>query len=159
MGSYAKRGDSLLSIAHADTKEVVVSIDQRDLESIKENEGKRLRVAFPGMKVFDSEMVRINPKASAAPQHPSLCANAGGPLPVKPVAASSQNEQSRFELLVPRFTVELRLDREFGEQLQSGQRGRACFATNRQSLGSYLFVAASEWLEHKIDVATQSAAF
>ncbi len=159
LGSYAQRGDSLLSIAHADTKEVVVSIDQRDLESINGNEGKRLRVAFPGMKVFDSELLRIDPKASTAPQLPSLCANAGGPLPVKPVAASSQNEESRFELLVPRFTAELRLDREFGEQLQSGQRGRAFFETNRQSLGSYLFIAASEWLEHKIDLATQSAAF
>jgi putative peptide zinc metalloprotease protein len=159
LGSYAKRGDSLLSLAHADTKEVVVSIDQRDLESIKENVGKCLRVAFPGMDVFESELVRINPRASADPKHPSLCANAGGPLPVKPVSASSDNDEARFELLVPRFTVELELAPEFGKQLHSGQRGRAFFATNRQSLGSYLFVAASEWLEQKIDMATQTAVF
>ena len=67
--------------------------------------------------------------------------------------------QAGFELLVPRFTVELELDPETGKRLQSGQRGRAFFATNRQSLGSYLFVAASEWLEHKIELATQSAVF
>ena len=96
MGSYAKRGDPLLSIAQAATKEVVVSIDQRDLESIKENEGKSLRVVFPGMTVFDSELVRVNPKASAEPQHPSLCANVGGPLPVKPVAAQSDDDASRI---------------------------------------------------------------
>ena len=159
IGSYADRGDPLLSIAHADTKEVVVSIDQRDLESIKENEGKRLRVVFPGLPVFESELVKINPRASADLQHPSLCANAGGPLPVKPVAATSETEEAGFELLVPRFTVELELESEYGKQLQSGQRGRAFFATNRQSLGGYLFVAASEWLERKIDLATQTAVF
>ena len=72
IGSYADRGDPLLSIAHAETKEVVVSIDQRDLESIKENEGSCLRVVFPGMPVFESELVKINPRASADLQHPSL---------------------------------------------------------------------------------------
>lgn len=159
LGSYADRGDALLSIAHADTKEVVVSIDQRDLESIKENEGSRLRVAFPGLPVFESELVKINPRASADPKHPSLCANAGGPLPVKPVSTNYDNEEARFEMLVPRFTVELDLEPGIGKQLHSGQRGRAFFATNKQSLGSYLFVAASEWLEQKIDMATQTAVF
>ena len=46
--SFASRGDPLLSIAQTEAKEIVVSIDQRDADSIRGNEGKFLRVAFPG---------------------------------------------------------------------------------------------------------------
>ncbi len=160
IGNFAKRGDPLLSIAQRQTKEVVVSIDQRDLESIKGNEGEFLRVALPGLNVFASKLVRVEPKASETPTHPSLCAHAGGPLDVRPAsAASEQSDQPKFELLSPRFNVVLELESETSKELSSGQRGRAFFSTCEQSLGSYFYLAASDWLESKIEIATQTAAF
>ncbi len=157
--SFANRGDALLSIAQAETKEVVVSIDQRDAESIRGSEGTFLRVAFPGMRVFESKLIHVDPRASAKPTHPAMCANVGGPLPVKPASSSGENDGSQFELLDPRFSVELELHADVGEQLQSGQRGTAFFATHRQSLGSYFFIATRDWLQDKIEMATQTAVF
>ena len=160
IGNFAKRGDPLLTIAQKQTKEVVVSIDQRDLESIKGNEGELLRVAFRGSPLFKSKLIRVNPRASQTPTHPSLCAQAGGPLTVRPAPAtdSSSNEPA-VELLSPRFNVVLELDQSLSSQLHSGQRGRAFFSTCETSLGSYFILAASDWLENKIEIATQTAVF
>ena len=160
IGSFASRGDPLLTIAQRQRKEVVVSIDQRDLESIEGSEGDQLRVVFPGHSVFQSTLFRIDPTASTTPMHPSLCAQAGGPLAVRPAAASGQDDQeAEVELLTPRFNAFLNLDQEVGSKLHSGQRGRAFFSTKRQSLGSYFYLAACQWLEDKIEIATQTAVF
>ena len=159
IGNFTKRGDALLTIAQRATKEVVVSIDQRDLESIKGNEGQFIRVAFPGAKLFESKLIRVDPTASTTPTHPSLCAQAGGPLTVRPVTANEKSNEPAVELLSPRFNVVLELGGELSSQLQSGQRGRAFFSTCEQSLGSYFYLAAADWLENKIEIATQTAVF
>ncbi len=157
--SFIRRGDTLLNFAQKQTKEIVVSVDQSDLGSIKCNRGGSLRVAFPGVKVVHCDLVRINPRASETPTHPSLCANAGGPLEVKPAPATGDDQQRSFALLTPRFTVELKVDSTTGAMLRSGQRGRAFFAAERQSLGAYLYLAANRWVEKKLNAAMQTAAF
>ena len=159
IGSFANRGDALLTIAHRQKKEVVVSIDQRDLESIEGGEGDQLRVVFPGLGVFESTLFRIDPTASQTPLHPSLCAQAGGPLPVRPVSGGQEDQEAQVELLSPRFNAFLNLEQAVGSELHSGQRGRAFFSTKRQSLGSYFYLAACDWLEEKIEIATQTAVF
>ncbi|MDG1873870.1 MAG: efflux RND transporter periplasmic adaptor subunit [Mariniblastus sp.] len=158
-GSFAKRGDTLLTIAKRDRKEVVVSIDQRDLDSIEGTEGEEMRVVFPGLSVFETTLDRIETKASQTPMHPSLCAHAGGALTVRPITNSGESQDPTVELLSPRFNVFLCLDPISSRQLQSGQRGKAFFSTKRQSLGSYFYLAACDWLESKIELATQTAVF
>ncbi len=157
--SFARAGEALLSIAHAETKEVVVSVDQRDLESIQGKEGIYLRVAFPGQPLLRTKLTRVNPRVSNHLQHDSWGANLGGPLPVQPVADESQRQEVQFELLDPRFTMDLALEPAMSESLFAGQRGRAFFVTNRQSLGSYLYLATADWLKEKIELAIQTATF
>ena len=160
IGNFANRGDPLLWVAQRQTKEVVVSIDQRDLESIEGSEGEQMRVVFPGQSVFETTLFRIDPRASKIPLHPSLCAQAGGPLPVRPSASpNGDEEEAQVEMLDPRFNAFLKLDQENSNKLHSGQRGRAFFSTKRQSLGSYFYLAACDWLEDKIEIATQTAVF
>lgn len=159
VGSFVKRGDSLLSIGQSQSKEIIVSIDQRDLESLKGNEGTVVRVAMPGTPVFETQLARVNPRASERPTHLALCANIGGPLDVRPVNGENQSAESSVELLSPRFNAILRLTPDSSGRLQSGQRGRAFFLTCDQSLGDYCYLAAKDWLERKIEIATQSAVF
>jgi putative peptide zinc metalloprotease protein len=141
-------------VAQHRSKEVIVSIDQRDLDSVKENQGQEIRVMISGMPVFKSRFTRVNPRATTHPTHPSLCAFAGGPLPVKGAASESEDGPA-FELLSPRFNAELSLDDEISQSLHSGQRGLAFFKTGRQSMGSYLYLAACDWLRNKIELAMQ----
>ncbi len=159
-GSFAKLGDTLLSMAEQKTKEVVVAIEQRDWESLKGKSGNAMRVAMKSLPVFQATINRIDGRASDVPKHPSLCANAGGPLPIKSVTADSkQNQDANFLLLTPHFNVDLELSPEVSSRLMSGQRGRAFFATKSESLGQYMFVAVEQWLKEKIEMATQTATF
>ncbi|QEG20899.1 efflux RND transporter periplasmic adaptor subunit [Mariniblastus fucicola] len=153
-GQFVEQGDPMLNVARHRSKEVIVSIDQRDLDSVKENQGQELRVMISGMPVFRSRFTRVNPRATTTPTHPSLCAFAGGPLPVKASGSESEDGPS-FELLSPRFTAELSLEDDISQSLHSGQRGLAFFKTGRQSMGSYLYLASCEWLRNKIELAMQ----
>ncbi len=158
IGSFVHRGDEVLTIAEKKTKEIVISIDQSDLESIKCNQEKMLQVAFPGKRVFQSKLIRIDPRADDRPTHPSLCANEGGPLPIR-YANQRSGDSSTVRLLSPRFTAELDVVADVGDDLYSGQRGRVYFSAQRQSLGGYLYLVAAHWFERKLDKATRSAAF
>lgn len=159
LGSFVHRGAELLTIAPFNTKEVVVSVDQRDLESIRNNIGNPIKIIMPGLPLFQSQLSRVNPRASTISTHPSLCAYANGPLAVKPIANDQHSENLEFELLAPRFNAFIELGKNQSNLLESGQRGRAIFPTGDLSLGNYFYITASEWLESKIKFATQNAAF
>lgn len=158
VGSFVKQGDALMNVAAQDTKELVVSVDQADLESIKSNIGKQVRVMLPGRPVFTSSIKRIDPRASDQPTELRLCANSGGPLPVKPNpnAITGDDSQPAFVLLSPRFDAYVSVDRNIGKQIHSGQRGRVFFSATEQSLGSYFFLATREWLKKKIEMAVET---
>ena len=155
LGSFVSQGDELMSVAKRDTKEILISVDQRDFESIQLNQQHSLRVILPGVETFASQIVRIDPRASNMPMHRTLCADAGGPLPLKPAPHNSQDaSEESMVLLSPRFDVLVSLDSGMGQRLRSGQRGEAFFLARTQSMGSYLYIAASEWLKQKIEQAT-----
>ena len=160
LGIFANLGDTLLSMAEKRTKEVVVAIEQRDWEAFKGNAGKTMRVAIQSVPIFESKINRIDGRASDTPKHPSLCANAGGPLPIKSAAADeNEKSESEFQLLTPHFNVDLEISPKISAKLMSGQRGRAFFHTQRKSLGEFMFVAVEDWLRNKIEMATQTATF
>ncbi len=159
IGSFVKRGDNLLNMAQEQSKEIVVTIDQREWESLKGKLGTSMRVVMNSVSVFSSKVEHIDARASDVPSHLSLCAVAGGPLAIKQGSRSESGRDPQYKLLTPHFTVDLQLSREVSEKLNAGQRGRAFFAAERQSLGGYFFVVAEDWLKKKLQRAIHSAAF
>lgn len=161
INSFSKRGDPLLTLAKRDQKEVVISVDQKDLESIRINKDEPVRVILPGVPMFESQLDKIAPTASSRPSHLALCAHVNGPLPVKQADSGddSDNDDSSMELLSPRLTATLELDKVLSTRLQAGQVGRAFFKARSQSLGSYLFLAARDWFKTQVELASQTAAF
>ena len=158
-GRFIRPGDPMLNIARDATKEIVVSIDQRDLESVRQNKEQDVRVLFSGMPVLHGRMVQFNPRATTVTTHPTLSAHLGGSLDVRPSTNPNQKESDphAMELLDPRFTAHLAIESDNGKQLHSGQRGWAFIRSSRQSMGSYLYLAAHDWLQDKIELATQAA--
>jgi len=155
-GQFVDQGDPILNVAKHRHKEIIVSMDQRDLDSVTENQGQEIRVLFSGMPVFRSRFSHINPRATTSTTHPTLCTHAGGSLPVKSASASdADSEGASFELLSPRFTAKLTLEDDVSQSIHSGRRGLAFFKTGRQSMGSYLYLAACDWLRNKIELAMQ----
>jgi putative peptide zinc metalloprotease protein len=161
-GRFLHQGDEIFSFSLDGNKEILVSIDQRDWDAMNLCEGKPLRIAIPGQPLLSCPIRRAQPRASLIPPHLSLAASHGGALPVKSKAndASNQKESSMpVELLSPRFTLELELDRVQSQTLAAGQRGYVYFETKRQSMGSYLILSISNWIEVKKELAAHSAAF
>ena len=157
IGSFASAGDSLLTIAEKQTKEIVVAIQQQDWESLKGKTGAEMRIALRSQKVFAAPISRIDPRATDQPRIEALCASAGGSIPVKQIGDDDGDSDQR--LLSPHFYVDLALPSEVSVDLIAGQRGRAFFQAKRQSMGSYLWNATENWLKNKIEIATQTAAF
>ena len=140
LGSFVKQGDELMTVAKRDTKEIVVSVDQRDLESIQLSQHQPLRIALPGIGLFESKIARIDPRASNSPTHPTLCANAGGPLPMKPAPhGTTADPDQNMVLLSPRFDVLVSLDEATSESLRSGQRGKSLLLRSDAIAGQLSF--------------------
>ncbi len=158
LGSFAKQGSVLLSVADLNSKEIVISVDQGDYESLKKSIGNPVKVLFPGSKLMTANLAKINPRASDRTGYPSLSAANGGPLPVKPAGPEATGDD-RFVLLAPRLTAKLDFVSVNDEPLQSGQRGLAYFQSRSQSLGAYLYLKCDRWLSNKIEQAIQTAPF
>jgi hypothetical protein len=94
LGSFAHRGDEILTIAPLNSKEVVVSIDQRNLDLIRNSLGEPIRIVLPGLPAFQSLLSRINPQASTHSTPSSLCAHAARFL-----CAQSQETTTRLMTL------------------------------------------------------------
>jgi len=156
-GSFAKLGTTLMTIARKQTKEIVVAVEQQSWESLKGKTGFEMRVAFPSNKLITAEVARIDPKASDKLRLEELSVTAGGPLSVKRV--TEPREESSTRLLTPHFYVDLELSSEESVRLFAGQRGRAFYRTNDQSMGNYLMVQIDNWVREKIEIATRTATF
>ena len=157
-GSFLKRGHTLVNVAQQDTKELVVSVDQADLESIKSNIGNPVRVLLPGRPVFSSTIQRITPSVSTTPTEMRICVNGGGVLPVKPNPAAQNNPNApEFVLLSPRFDAYVPIDHQTGNGIAPGQRCEVFFASKEQSLGNYMLLGISKWLQDKIQLAVETS--
>ena len=149
-GSFVNEGDPLLTVFEKRAKEIRVSIDQTDLDSVKANVGEKVTVIFPGLPMARCTLDRLDPRASDIPLHPSLTANHGGPLAVRPVDDSTDETAGKLRLLSPRFTATLGLPAELGMRFRGGQRGSILIRASERSLGSYLFLASRNWIRKKL---------
>ena len=82
-------------------------------------------------------------------------------MPVKQLSDDREESPSesaeRFQLLSPRFEVELTIEPNSCPSLNCGQVGRAFFETKRQSLGQYLYLESSDWFQRQFEAATVGA--
>ncbi|MEZ6095259.1 MAG: efflux RND transporter periplasmic adaptor subunit [Pirellulaceae bacterium] len=152
LGQFVASGDVVLTVANADSREIVVSIAQTDLAHLQTKTSAQFRAVFPGTPVIRCSLKRLNTQASMVPVHRALCADAGGALPVRPVSHRSAEEES-VEFLAPRITLELSPTDTAASSLKSGQTGTVVFSAQHSSMGAYLFVFGREWLEHKFKQA------
>ena len=144
VGQFFEEGDELLTIGDEAAKELRISMDQRQMEGWQQAEVRpNIRTRIPGVGVFRGTIETVEPLASTRPLHVSLCANAGGPLPVK-----LDGEKPR--LIEPRFTAVIPLPRELAKQLHAGRRVTAVVELPRHSLWSYLRQQVQQWIKSRV---------
>lgn len=139
LGTYATVGTEIVSIGHENRKELRIAIRQDDVQAFRGSLGADIDVRLPGIGRLKCELVRLNPRASVEPSHPSLCASFGGPLNVRERPRSETNgTEHTFELLSPRFRGIVGLSETESSQLRVGQRGVAWLANGNESIAEHL---------------------
>jgi len=155
-GRYMRRGDTVLTVAKSNSREIVASIDQENSSAIELVSDQMIKAVFPGIPVKLCSVSSINPRADTRPLHPALCVPAGGPLAVRPTARTgSPNEnQAELELVAPRINIELQLPDGVDKQVFPGQTGHIIFASQKHSLGVWGWLSLTDWVRKKIRLAT-----
>ena len=158
-GQFLHRGDTILTVAKNNSREIVASIDQDNSSAIELVADQPIKAVFPGIPVRLCIVSNINPRADTRPVHPALCAPAGGPLPVRHVAKSNSKEDhpTEFEFLTPRFNIELQIPDSVGDHVFPGQTGQIIFASQKHSLGAWAWLSLTEWVRKKVRLAAGSA--
>ncbi len=156
IGDFVKQGDELMSFADPSQKEVLVSIDQEQIKSVKNRVSPKVRFLFAGAKRMSSKIDSIEPRATDVPVHSSMTAAMGGSLPVRP-AANNESQNDEFRLISPRFTARSNLSKNISRRLAAGQRGRAFIEGRQISVGGFLVLQCRNWIRSKLQTATQGS--
>ncbi len=154
-GSFLNQGDVVLRCADPDQKQVLLTIDQHQVESVRQRMEAPVRLVFPGSPIMSTELRSLDPRASDTPPDLSLTAVAGGSLPVRPVGESENRseEDPDYRLLAPRFTGRCDLPPGTSGSLSAGQRGTALVYGRNISLGGYVVSGCREWIRNQLQAA------
>ncbi len=158
-GRYIPQGQPVLTLARNNSLEIVASLDQDNSSAIARVSANPVKAVFSGVPVTLCNVSAIRPRADIHPAHPALCVPAGGPLAVRPKAQNSEDggqRESEFELLSPRFNIELQIPPAASSQLAPGQTGRVIFASQRHSLGVWGWISLTDWIRSKFRLATSA---
>ncbi|MCA9175841.1 MAG: HlyD family efflux transporter periplasmic adaptor subunit [Planctomycetales bacterium] len=142
-GRHFQEGAELLAIGDDAAKELRVSIDQGQLEGLQRLQRASVRVRIPGHRPFRALLQSVEPQASVKPLHLSLCATAGGVLPVV-----IENDEVR--LVEPRFTAVAKLPAELASELQAGRRATAVLELARRPLLHFVHSRLKQWLDARM---------
>ena len=185
-GRYFRQGDSLCMVTPSEEKEILLSIQQEDLDIIKdhvrrqseENDGvvnvESVLRGHPG--TVKGVIEQIEESASLNLPHPSLSSQSGGPLIVRGASAVQNDptgginedprndlgqdpESAQVELIKPRFGATARIDKEFGATLGEGEWGYARFeGLEQERLGSWLYHEAYNYINAQWELMQQFSA-
>ena len=149
IGNYLKEGTELLVIGDDARKEVLASVDQRDLEafSVAEIDSADLRIRGNGPAA--SASLALEPRASTRLPHPALSAVHGGEVDV--VASSSDSDDDGVKLSEPRFLLRAKLDAAASSTVFAGQQASAAPLSGRRTLAQQLTSGLRDWARSLID--------
>ncbi len=149
IGNYLKEGTELLVIGDEARKEVLASIDQRDLEafSVADIHSADLRIRGAGPTA--SASLALEPRASTRLPHPALSAVHGGEVDV--VASSSDSDDDGVKLSEPRFLLRAKLDAASSSLVFAGQQASAAPLSGRRTMAEQLTSALRDWTRSLVD--------
>lgn len=150
IGNHLQEGTELLVIGDDTRKEVLASVDQRDLEAFPVTGRETAHLKIRGAGSTNSTQLVLAPRASTRLPHPALSAIHGGDIDV---VASTDKEDSDedFRLSEPRFLLRATLDSDMSSQVFAGQRASAAPLAECQTIAHQLTRALRDWARSLVD--------
>ncbi len=149
VGNYLKSGTELVVIGNEDHKEILASVDQRDLEAFSDSRQTIARIQVRGVEVTPSSAFIVEPRASTRLPHPALAATHGGVVDV--VADDRENDSDGVRLSEPRFPLRSALDAVSSKQMHAGQLAAVTPQSGRQTIAGQLTRAMRDWARSLVD--------
>ncbi len=119
VGLFLKAGEPLAMVARAEELELVATVGQLDVASLRAVVGQPIEVRLSGSTALTGTLEKVEPRASDRLQEPLLAAIYGGPLAVQ--VQQSESGEEELKLLQPRFEMHLRLEPDMAAQVTPGQ--------------------------------------
>ncbi len=169
LDSYVKSENEIMLIAQPDQKEIVAAFPQDQFDGLPDVHGKGERRAtklwgnlfLNEVGQLRCQLKRFEPRATLTPPDILLCANVGGSIPVKNVAAqtniATDPDSNDIQFLSPHVIAKFEIDDWASEQLHAGQRVNVILQAKATSIGYQFYKSALGWLKHKYDSAIDSA--
>lgn len=107
VGLFLKAGEPLAMVAHPLDYEVIASVDQQDVEQMRQAVGETLLAHIRGGRAFTGVLAKVEPRASDRLGEPLLAALYGGPIAAQRQQSARGDEE--LKLTQPRFDLRLRL--------------------------------------------------
>lgn len=150
IGNYLKAGTELLVIGDDAHKEVLASVDQRDLEafSVTQIDPADLRIRGRGAAL--SSKLKLEPRASTRLPHPALSAMHGGEVDVV-ASSSAENSEEGVKLSEPRFLLRASLDTQTSSTVFAGQLASAAPLSGRDTIAHQLMGVFRQWVKSLVD--------
>ena len=147
LGRHFKPGEPLTMIAQPDQLEIKLSASQADHLSMRNSEGRTVRVTSSANKAYSGCVEKIDMRGSDRLAEPSLAATYGGPITV--AIGSKQSDEGGFKLPTPRFEVRIKMDANNSAGLVPGQLAWARIPDSATSV----FGLLQRWVSKKWDDA------
>ena len=151
-GQFLSKGSPFLSLYNPNQKRVILSVEQSDENSLTGLLDQRVQLVMKNRSRIPATVAQVLPKATIQPEHLSLTAARGGPIPVRQLA--SGNVETRLQFLRPRILVHLSLSESDSSRLAAGERGYAIFPSNAQSLASYFIEQFQDWCSRQLEASS-----
>lgn len=150
LGNYLKEGTELMIIGDDTRKEILASVDQRDLEAFPVTGIEKTHLQIRGVGTTYSAQLSLEPRASTRLPHPALSAIHGGEVDVVASADTDKTEDD-VRLSEPRFLLRAGLEREISSQVFAGQHVSAAPLADRQTVAHQLAGAFRDWARALVD--------
>lgn len=148
LGNYMKEGTEVLLIGDDSQKEILASIDQRDLEAFRA-QAASARVRIIGTQLSTSVGTTMEPRASTKLPHPALSAVQGGHIDV--VTSTGHDKNHEMQLVEPRFQLRVPLGAEESKKAFAGQYAMASPPHSHITISQQLQSMAREWGQSLVD--------
>jgi len=150
-GTFAKRGERILSIGAKGAMRLHVLVAQEDADVLRSPQTQRGQVHIWGGDVrwFPVHFERVHPRATTTLVHPALGSESGGPLPVR-ARLGNQDSADRWELLEPHILAEARCP---AAELASGQTGVVRIRHYRGGFGEVMLDRFLRWVRERRELA------
>jgi putative peptide zinc metalloprotease protein len=150
-GSFFQRGDEIVRIGKADTREVKLAIRQDAAPHFKAALKRAVSVRIEGRgDVLPARLERLDGNATRTLPHPALTALAGGPIAVQAVqddGAPRGQEEARYELVEPHIGATVRVTSKAASVLDDGELARVKFRSPvRVTLWGEARTAIERWM-------------